>query len=209
MDHIAALAELLIAGGLSMLPLLGCSIAAAAATIQLMVRHASARVGRARLLDEPVHAESLDLLEALCQADRSALGDIMVLTITALRERPHAARDEARRAIDQRLLELEAGLAMLAYIAQAAPLFGLLGTVVGMVDLFSAMEAAGDKVSAATLASGIWKALITTVTGLCIAIPALGLHTWFSRRLDRLALHMEEGSARILDRAGPEGGPRA
>ncbi len=65
-------------------------------------------------------------------------------------------------------------LPLLAYIAQVAPLFGLLGTVLGMVDLFSSMQVAGDAVSTTTLSAGIWKALLTTAAGLMIAIPTIG-----------------------------------
>mgnify|MGYP000853985258 CR=1 FL=1 len=199
MDTLLALRELLKAGGLAMLPLLLCSVAAGAATLHLLIRHALARVGHTRLLEEDVRPETLEVLESVCLADRSALGEVMATTIQAARARPGAAPEVSRRAIDQALDSLESGLVVLAFIAQAAPLFGLLGTVLGMVDLFASMESAGDKVGASTLASGIWKALITTATGLGIAIPALGLHALFSRRLDRLALRMEEGAGRVLD----------
>lgn len=209
MESLAALLRLLLAGGWSMLPLLGCSMIGAAATFHLLALHARARIGRRRLLDRPLPVDDLDELIAACEADRSVLGEVMARVARARRQGPLVAQDTARRAVDQALDGLEGGLTPLAFIAQAAPLFGLLGTVVGMVDLFSAMEAAGDKVGAATLASGIWKALITTATGLCIAIPALGLHLFFSRRLDRLALRLEEGMARVLE--GParahRGGP--
>ena len=105
------------------------------------------------------------------------------------------------RAAVAELDRYEAWLALLGYVAQAAPLFGLLGTVIGMVDLFSSMQMAGSDVSTATLSAGIWKALLTTAAGLIVAIPTLGVHLWLTRRLELLQHRMEEGVGRLLSRA--------
>ena len=70
---------------------------------------------------------------------------------------------------------------LLSTIARVAPLLGLLGTVLGMVDMFQALPEGGSMV---TVAGGIWKALFTTVAGLAVAIPALLLHTWLCDIVD-------------------------
>ena len=70
---------------------------------------------------------------------------------------------------------------LLSIIARVAPLLGLLGTVLGMVEMFQALPEGGSMV---LVAGGIWKALITTVAGLCVAIPALILHAWLSNIVD-------------------------
>ncbi len=136
----------------------------------------------------------------------SPLGRVLAATGRALVTRPRRAEAEATRVATAELAALEYGLGGLAFIAQVAPLFGLLGTVLGMVDLFSGMEAAGEAVDTATLSAGIWKALLTTAAGLMIAIPALGGHAWLTSRVDLLRGHMEQGIGRLLDPAlGGEG----
>ncbi len=69
---------------------------------------------------------------------------------------------------------LEKNLALLSFIAQVAPLLGLLGTVLGMVDLFIGLQGSGlSNVDVSALSSGIWKALLTTAAGLMVAVPTL------------------------------------
>ena len=68
---------------------------------------------------------------------------------------------------------LQNGFLILSLIITIAPLLGLLGTVIGMIDAFQVMASLGDAVNVASLASGIWKALMTTASGLSVAISAL------------------------------------
>ena len=74
-------------------------------------------------------------------------------------------------------------------IKSLAPLLGLFGTVLGMIEAFQAMQAAGSSVDPSTLAGGIWAALLTTAAGLAVAMPTSLILTWFEARLnaDRVA----------------------
>jgi biopolymer transport protein ExbB len=92
---------------------------------------------------------------------------------------------------------LERGLVVLATVANVAPLMGFLGTVVGMVLAFAAIETAGD-VDPALVAGGIKVALLTTATGLAIAIPVNIGYNYFVTRIDALVLDMEQGTQQIL-----------
>ena len=83
---------------------------------------------------------------------------------------------------------------MIALVVRMAPLLGLLGTVTGMVEIFESLPGATEAPMVA-LASGIYKALYTTVAGLCIAIPALFLHGYLQSRVD----DMEEQLSRAAD----------
>lgn len=98
-----------------------------------------------------------------------------------------ALQEELARAARQRLAPLTAGLRPLEVIAQLAPLLGLFGTVLGMIEAFRAMEAAGSQINPAILSGGIWQALLTTAAGLAVAIPVSLVHAWFERDLERRA----------------------
>lgn len=93
---------------------------------------------------------------------------------------------------------LERGMVVLATVATVAPLLGFLGTVWGMIEAFSAIEAAGQ-VEATLVASGIKIALITTATGLLIAIPINVAYNYFVSRVDQLIIDMEQGTNTVLE----------
>ena len=95
---------------------------------------------------------------------------------------------------------LERGLVILATVANVAPLMGFLGTVAGMILAFAAIEAA-EHVDPALVAGGIKVALLTTATGLAIAIPVNIGYNYFVTRIDSLILDMEQGTQQILNLA--------
>jgi biopolymer transport protein ExbB len=95
---------------------------------------------------------------------------------------------------------LERGLVILATVANVAPLMGFLGTVAGMILAFASIEAAGD-VDPALVAGGIKVALLTTASGLAIAIPTNIAYNYFVTRIDSLILDMEQGTQQILNLA--------
>lgn len=93
---------------------------------------------------------------------------------------------------------LESGLVWLATIANVAPLLGFLGTVAGMIIAFGAIELAGE-VDATLVAGGIKVALITTATGLAIAIPVNIAHNYFVSKIDSMVIEMEETSQNLVE----------
>ncbi len=95
---------------------------------------------------------------------------------------------------------LERGLVVLATVANVAPLMGFLGTVAGMIMAFAAIEEAGS-VDPALVAGGIKVALLTTATGLLIAIPVNIAYNYFVTRIDKLIIDMEQGTQEILNLA--------
>jgi biopolymer transport protein ExbB len=96
------------------------------------------------------------------------------------------------------MASLESGLVWLATISNVAPLLGFLGTVIGMIEAFQAIELAGE-VEATLVAGGIKVALITTATGLAIAIPINIAHNYFVTKVDRLIIDMEESAQKMID----------
>ncbi len=99
---------------------------------------------------------------------------------------PDALREEVVRLAADRIESLRAWLRPLEVIASLAPLLGLFGTVLGMIEAFAALEAAGSRVDPAILSGGIWEALLTTAVGLAVAIPAVAALAWLERRVERL-----------------------
>ncbi|MCB1508997.1 MAG: MotA/TolQ/ExbB proton channel family protein [Hyphomicrobiaceae bacterium] len=118
-------------------------------------------------------------LKRLWQARAQAAGAIEALAIT-----------EARR--------LTSGLRLLEIVAQAAPLLGLFGTVIGMIDAFRALEAAGGDADPSALAGGIWVALLTTAVGLAVAIPVQALAQGFSAIAEAETARIEALASRLI-----------
>lgn len=106
-----------------------------------------------------------------------------------------AATEQAARAV---LAEARNGLRGLELSAAIGPLFGLLGTVTGMIAAFQGLESAGVRADTATLAGGIWEALLTTAAGMGVAIPAMMALSWFDGILDGLRHDMEDGATRVF-----------
>ena len=109
-----------------------------------------------------------------------------------------SAQAETERVARNLLAQARGGLRPLELIATIAPLLGLLGTVLGMIAAFQALQAAGSRADPAILAGGIWEALLTTAAGMAVAIPASMALTWFESVVDRLRLEMEDAATRIF-----------
>ena len=101
-------------------------------------------------------------------------------------------KEELDRIAILKLNDLRSLLPALETIGTLSPLLGLLGTVLGMINAFQAMEAAGTQVDPSVLSGGIWQALITTALGLGVAIPALIAHSWMAQKVQRVATQFND-----------------
>jgi biopolymer transport protein ExbB len=102
----------------------------------------------------------------------------------------------------QELHRMERGLVVLETIATASPLLGLLGTGFGMIEVFQVVAAQGTG-QAQLLSAGISEALISTVTGLSIAVPMLVMYNFFARKVEDLSVAIESQAVRLLNRLAP------
>ena len=109
-----------------------------------------------------------------------------------------AAREETERVARKSLAEARSGLRVLDVIATVAPLLGLLGTVMGMIEAFQALQDAGARANPSALAGGIWEALLTTAAGMGVAIPAALALAWFESVVDAIAVDMEDLATRVF-----------
>ncbi|MEI2686957.1 MAG: MotA/TolQ/ExbB proton channel family protein [Cypionkella sp.] len=108
------------------------------------------------------------------------------------------AEAETERVARNILAQARKGLRGLELAAAIGPLLGLLGTVTGMIAAFQGLQAAGARADTATLAGGIWEALLTTAAGMGVAIPAMIALTWFDSVLDGLRHDMEDDATRVF-----------
>lgn len=193
--------ELVKAGGWLMLPIIACSIVAVAIIIERLWALRRQRVVPENLVAQiwQMHTRGkLNNSHILTVKGGSPLGRILA---AGLMNRTHT-REVMKEAIEdvgrQVVIELERYLNTLGTIASITPLLGLLGTVIGMIKVFSAIMAAGVG-DPAVLAGGISEALITTAAGLSIAIPSLMFHRYFGGRVERLVLMMEEEALKMVE----------
>ncbi|MCQ0091550.1 MotA/TolQ/ExbB proton channel family protein [Roseovarius sp. M141] len=99
---------------------------------------------------------------------------------------------------ETRFAKLESGFRLLDSVAQLAPLLGLFGTVLGMIEAFRSLQEAGAQVDPSLLAGGIWVALLTTAVGLVVAMPTALVLSWFEGRMDRERVTAERAIATVL-----------
>lgn len=130
---------------------------------------------------------------------------VVATALTAVATLPESrAREETSRVAKRHLASAGTGLGALELIATIAPLLGLLGTVLGMIAAFQALQAAGSKADPALLAGGIWEALLTTAAGMAVAIPASAALTWFEAVITRIRQDIEDSATRIFVADQPE-----
>lgn len=143
--------------------------------------------------------------EALAEMkkQKGPVARVLAFAMSGLLERrsEEHVREETENRAQGELNALRSYLRGLEAVVQVAPLLGLFGTVLGMIEAFRALEAAGTQVNPADLAGGIWVALLTTAVGLAVAMPvSLVLH-WFESRIEQVRLSMEHFATEILARA--------
>ncbi|MCX4242478.1 MotA/TolQ/ExbB proton channel family protein [Paraliomyxa miuraensis] len=207
-QHEMSMRELLEQGGLAMYPIYGCSMLALAIFVHKLIELRQAGLHRVGWLDgvlAHVRADDYGAAQDACRGPRHPGARVVQAVCRALDKRPEQAESEAKRVGSLELQRLERRLGMLSLLAQIAPLLGLLGTVLGMVDLFMGLQGIEQaNLAISDLASGIWKALLTTAAGLTVAVPTLAAHVYLSTRVDDLRLQLGDMVARVLFEAGLE-----
>lgn len=142
-----------------------------------------------------------NIVEAISICDATP-GPVARLVKTAILNRDNG-RDRVRESLEEAGLaevpRLEEKLNLLATIAQIAPLLGLFGTVVGLMDSFHKAENLGPIAHAADLSDGIWRALICTAAGLAVAIPAHAAYNYLVSRVNSIVLDMERAATEIVN----------
>lgn len=193
--------EIVQAGGWLMLPIIACSIVAAAIILERLWTLQPERVLPKELTMQAWEWVSHDQLDRdhLQRLHQSApLGQVLAAGLA----NRHASREIIKESIEDSgrhvVHELERFLNPLGTIAAITPLMGLLGTVIGMIKVFAAITAFGVG-NPGVLAGGISEALITTAAGLSVAIPALIAYRHLRGRVDSLVVRMEKETMKFLE----------
>jgi biopolymer transport protein ExbB len=195
-----ALLALIQAAGWPIWPLIIASVLALAIIFERAYSLRRTIVVPVNLLEQALsnlrqHGPNPDLLRAL--AEGSPLGRVLVAGIRNVgnsRDLMKESLEEAGRAVAH---DLERYLMTLGTIASVAPLMGLLGTVVGMVEIFGSQSPTGG--NPAALAHGISVALYNTAFGLIVAIPSMIFYRFFRGRVDAFLVEMEQQAVRLVD----------
>ena len=130
--------------------------------------------------------------------DANPLGRVLAAGLTNAKHGRQIMKESIEEVASHVIHDMEKYMSMLGTIAVICPLLGLLGTVFGMIDVFTTITTVGTG-DASALADGISTALITTAAGLCVGIPALMAHRFLSRRIDSIAVNMEQEAVRLID----------
>lgn len=192
---------MVIAGGIVMLPLLSCSIVALAIVIERFWTLQKKRVVPDNLVAQVwqwAQAGTLDERRVQTLKAGSPLGRVLAAGLA----NRHRDRDSMKEGIEEVgrhvVFELGRYINVLGTIASIGPLLGLLGTVLGMIRIFSAVTKQGVS-DPSILAGGIAEALITTASGLVVAIPALVFYRYFNRRIEGFVVGMEGEALKLVE----------
>jgi biopolymer transport protein ExbB len=190
-------------GGPVMILLAAISVLALTIVIAKLLQFARMRLTTKAFVDQALDLwRSGQTARALMLLDRQVNPVARVLEVALYGTEEGApegtVKEEVDRVAASHLDSLRAGLREMGLIATLSPLIGLLGTVLGMIQAFQAMEQAGSRIDPSILSGGIWVALLTTAAGLIIAIPAAAAHNWMEGVVDRSRRTMEDAATQVF-----------
>ena len=193
--------ELVQAGGWLMVPILLCSIISAAICIERFWTLRATQIVPKNLLVQVwnwIRSNEMDNKKLRELRAGSPLGQILAAGISNHKRGREQMKESIEEVAGHVIHEMERYLNTLGTVAAVTPLLGLLGTVIGMIKVFTAIKLEGTG-NAAVLAGGISEALITTAAGLSVAIPSLFFFRFFQRRVDELVITMEQEALKLVE----------
>jgi len=193
--------DLIIKGGVFMYPIIICSIVALAVFIERLwvLRRKNIIPGEfVRNVEELLKSQKISEAIFLCKGDPSSIAKIFFSGLKSAGRGMWLVKEAIEEMGGREGIILEKRVGILATIANLTPLLGLLGTVSGMITTFNVISVQGGG-NPAALAGGIAEALITTATGLCVAIPTLVCHRILKDKAESLIFEMEENSIKIIE----------
>lgn len=197
--------QMIKSGGPLMWPIIICSVVAVAIVVEKLIYFQGIRTDTHQLktaVFELIKDNRVQDAVQLCQKNPSPLAKILKAGILKSGESRESIKETMEDVSLFEIPKLEKRLTALSTVAQASPLLGLLGTVAGMCTSFHTiqMRSVGmNPVTPGDLAGGIWEALLTTVAGLMVAIPAFVFYNYLVSRINAIVLEMERGATELLN----------
>lgn len=193
--------DLLHRGGLVMWPLLALSVVVLAVMVERFMFYSGVRLGgpelEKRLLNGVRQGGSETVIEDVRQ--NAPILEPLVQAVFAADNEQDCER-EAAVAVEDVVCGLDQRLGFLSVTGKIAPLLGLLGTIMGMIHTFEKLSSSRGAIDMTMLAEGIWQALLTTASGLALAIPVVLAHQWFIRRRTRIESRLARLANLMLSR---------
>ncbi len=197
-----SLFQILVKGGVMMIPIALCSVIAVAILIERLISLRKIQINARTFVLQVKNLLLRHQIDEAIMLCKQTPGPIASITKAGLLKH-NRPREEIKDAIEgaarAEVYHLERYLGILGTVAAIAPLIGFLGTVTGMIKAFMEIQARGGNVDASVLAGGIWEALITTAAGLSVGIPALIFYNWLQSKVERHVFEMQDSSNELLD----------
>jgi biopolymer transport protein ExbB len=193
--------QVLSAGGWVMPFIVLCSIIALAICIERQFALNRKKIAPPHLLAtvwQQLRGEGLDAQRLKSLRQGSPLGAILAAGLANRHQGRDVMRESIREAASHVIHQLERYLNTLGTVAAVTPLMGLLGTVLGMISVFTEITTYGTG-NAGALAGGISEALITTAAGLAVAIPSLVMHRHYTSRIESIVVDLEREAIKLVD----------
>jgi biopolymer transport protein ExbB len=194
--------EMAMSGGWIMIPLLLLSVLSVYIFFErfIAIKKASSEdTTFMNRIKDYIHEGKIDSALALCQSQKYPISRMIEKGITRIGRPLNDVNTAIENVGDLEVSRLEKGLPVLATIAGGAPMIGFLGTVIGMIKAFFDMANAGNNIDVSLLSSGIYTAMVTTVTGLIIGIIAYFAYNYLVSRVDKVVHNMQAHALEFLD----------
>jgi biopolymer transport protein ExbB len=183
------------------IPIVLCSVLALAIFLERTVRFAVLR-RRGRNVAERVallvREGRWEEARRSAAESRSPMGRVLAQALEVAGADRETMETVLVHGIEEEVRDLSRYLQALATIGNIAPILGLLGTVLGMIKAFMAIQELGGKVDASILAGGIWEAMLTTALGLSVALPVIVAHSYLTSQVDRYEARLQTGAVRFI-----------
>ncbi len=173
--------DILTQGGVTIIPLLICSVVALAITLERVIFLKKSKVNNFKLLEKvklKLNRGGFEEAQEIIRTEKGPIAGILEKGIQYYGTEREELRDNLQLIAENQIKKLEKRLGVLEVIATISPLLGLLGTVLGIIDSFNILAAAQGMASPAALSSGIAQALISTAIGLVVAIPTMLIYSY-------------------------------
>jgi len=196
------LLSVFVKGGPIMIPILICSIIAAAIIVEKFISLRKARINATHFIlrvKNLILKNNIDDAIELCSRTEGSLPKVLKRGISKSHLDKKVVQETIESAGREEIYHLERNLGHVATISGVAPLIGFLGTVTGMIRAFMEIQRLAGNVNATVLAGGIWEALLTTAFGLSVGIPAYIFYNYLLGRVQRIVHEMEFGSNEIIE----------